>query len=113
MLDRAAAVLATMFLAYCVRRGWLGESDAAQLSPAIILLPSLAWGWWNNRNKALLQSAATVRGANGEKTVVIAPPELAHATTEKNIISTGSSTIAIADAVSDAKTKPSNFGGSI
>lgn len=87
MLDRAAAVLATMLVGWMVKKGWLGASDAATLVPALVLLPSLAWGWWNNRNKALLQSAAGVVGADGKKTVVIASPELAAATPENNIVS--------------------------
>ena len=87
MLDRAIAVLATMFLGWLVKRGYLGESDAATLMPALVLLPALAWGWWNNRDKALLQSAAAVVGENGQKTVVVASPELANSTPENNIVS--------------------------
>lgn len=87
MLDRAIAVLATMFLGWMVKRGWLGESDAAALSPALILLPALAWGWWNNRNKALLQSASNVVGEDGRKTVIVASPELALSTPQNNIVS--------------------------
>lgn len=82
MLDRAIAVLATMFLNWLVTKGWLGQSDAATLLPALVLLPALAWGWWNNRDKALLQSAATVPG-----TVVVTSPYFAKATPETNIVS--------------------------
>ena len=67
MLDRALAVMATMFLNWLVTKGYLGQSDAATLLPALVLLPSLAWGYWNNRPKALLQSAASVVGADGKK----------------------------------------------
>lgn len=87
MLDRAIAVLATMFLGWLVKRGWLGESDALTLMPAIILLPSLAWGWWVNRDKALLQSAASVPAGPGLKTVIITSPEFAKDTPENNIVS--------------------------
>ncbi len=87
MLDRAIAVLATMFLAWMVRKGWLGESDAATLLPALVLLPALAWGYWNNRDKALVQSAANVPG-----TVVVTTQALADATPEqKNIVSSDTS----------------------
>lgn len=83
MLDRGIAVLITMFLAWCVKKGYLGESDAATLAPAIVLLPSLAWGWWNNRPKAVVQAAANVPG-----TTVITTPDIAKATPmEGNIIS--------------------------
>ena len=87
MLDRAIAVLATMFLGWCVNKGYIGQGDSATLLPALILLPSLAWGWWNNRPKALLQSAATVVGADGKPTVIITSPELAAATPENTIVS--------------------------
>lgn len=88
ILDRAIAVLATMWLGWMVKRGYLGESDAGALAPALILLPSLFWGWWVNRDKALVQAAAAVVGADGKKTVVVTSPELAAATpNENNIVS--------------------------
>lgn len=95
MLDRAMTVLATMFLHWMVTKGWLGESDAAQLLPALVIVPAIAYGWWNNRNKALLQAAASVPG-----TVVVTTPALALATPEsKNIVSSALSQNAIAAAV--------------
>jgi len=81
MLDRAIAVLATMFLNWMVTKGWLGQSDAATLLPALVLLPALAWGYWNNRDKALVQSAANVPG-----TIVVTQPALAAATPDQNNI---------------------------
>lgn len=84
MLDRAIAVIATMFLGWMVKKGWLGESDAATLLPALVLLPAIAYGAWNNRQKALVQAAASIPG-----TTVVTTPELAQATpNESNIIST-------------------------
>lgn len=98
MLDRAIAVVATMALSYMVKKGWLGESDAAALVPALVLLPSLLWGWWNNRPKALVQSAASVPG-----TVVITTPALAAATPgEANIVSNTSSTSSLVASVAVA-----------
>lgn len=97
MLDRAIAVLATMFLGWMVKRGWLGESDAATLLPALVLLPAIAWGYYNNRDKALLQSAATVPG-----TVVVTTQAMADATpNEKNIVSSSTSLNGIAAAVEE------------
>lgn len=81
MLDRALAVVATMFLNWMVTKGWLGQSDAATLLPALVLIPALAWGAWNNREKALVQSAAAIPG-----TVVVTTPALAAATPEQNNI---------------------------
>lgn len=88
MIDRFVAVMATMFLGYCVKKGWIGQTDSATLLPAIILLPSLAWGWWVNRNKALVQSAANVPG-----TVVVTTPTLAQSTPETNIVSSDTSRV--------------------
>ena len=82
MLDRGLAVLVTMFLGVLVRKGYLGESDAATLAPAIVLLPSLAWGWWNNRPKALVQSVAAL-----PNTTVVTSADLAKSTPEPNIMS--------------------------
>ena len=87
MLDRAMTVLVTMFLGWLVKKGVIGESDSAQLLPALVILPAIAYGWWNNRPKALLQSAASIVGADGKKTVIVASPELANATPENNIVS--------------------------
>lgn len=99
MLDRAIAILATMFLAWMVKRGWLGESDSAALLPLVVLLPSLAWGWWNNRDKALVQAAAAVPG-----TVVVTTKELATSTPgQQNIVANTASAKVIADVVADAK----------
>lgn len=89
MFDRGLAVIVTMLLGWLVRKGWLGESDAATLAPAIVLLPALAWGWWNNRPKAILQSAAAlVDPETGRKTVILTGPSMAADTPENNIVST-------------------------
>lgn len=99
MLDRTILVLATAFLGWLVKRGYIGESDASALLPGLIILPALAYGWWNNRNKALLQSAAAVPG-----TVVVTTKELADATPDqKNIISSSNTTETIAAVVADVR----------
>ncbi len=81
-IDRALAVLATIFLGWFVKKGYIGESDAATLLPFVVLLPAIFWGWWGNRDKALLQSAANVPG-----TVILTTPAMADATpAEPNIL---------------------------
>jgi hypothetical protein len=85
-----------------VKKGYIGESDSATLLPALVLLPALAWGWWNNRPKALLQSASAVVGEDGKKTIVLASPEFAKATPEMNIISNTAPTSAVTAAVKAA-----------
>lgn len=102
MLDRALGILAVWLLTQGANRGWITQSDVAQLLPALVLLPSIAWGWWINRDKALLQSAATVPG-----TVVVTTPALAQETpNEANIVSTAAPKAAISAAVDSAKITP-------
>lgn len=81
MTDRALAIFLTVFLGWLVKRGYLGESEAAALLPAVVLLPSLAWGWYTNRDIALLKSASNVPG-----TTVVTTEEMANSTPEKNIV---------------------------
>jgi hypothetical protein len=85
MLDRAGAVIATLALGYLVRKGWIGDSEVAALTPILVLVPTLFWGWWVNRNKALVQSASTIPG-----TVVITNPEIANNVPQSNVISSSS-----------------------
>jgi len=87
MLDRGAALVAAWLLGLLVRKGYIGESDAATFLPAIVLIPSLAWGWWVNRNKALLQSASNTVDANGQKPIIVTSPAVAATTPETNIVS--------------------------
>lgn len=82
IIERTATVVATMLLAWLVRKGWIGESDVATLLPAIILIPSLLYGWWINRPKALVQSVAALPG-----TVVITDEKIAKSTPETNVVS--------------------------
>lgn len=98
VLDRTIAVLATMILGWMVKRGWIGESDVATLLPAVVLLPAILWGWWVNRDKALVKSAANVPG-----TVVVTNPELASSIPSPNVVSNDSAKVTITAAVSEAK----------
>lgn len=87
MLDRAILVLATWLLSKAVSAGWISQADSAQLLPALIILPALAWGWWNNRDKALIQSAGNVVDPKTNKPVIIVTsPEMAAATPGQNNI---------------------------
>jgi len=98
MLDRAIAVAATMFLSHCVKKGWIGESDSATLLPALVLLPSLIWGWYVNRNKALIQAAANTVDDEGRKPIIVSSPEMAKSNPETKIVSnTTSAVVTIVD----------------
>lgn len=85
MLDRAISGallwLVTFILAKLVTSGYLQSGDAAQLSPILILLGSAAYGYWVNRPKAIVQSAAALPG-----TVVVTTPDLSEATPGQNNI---------------------------
>lgn len=84
VLDRLIALL----LLWLVSGGYLTEGDAATVGTILIGLASLAWGWWANRPKALVQSAATV-----PSTTVITTPALAADTPEPNIVSAASNVV--------------------
>ena len=87
MIDRTILVLATWILSKSVSAGWLSQADSAQLLPALIILPALAWGWWNNRDKALLQSAGNVIDPKTNKpAIIVTSPEMAAATPGQNNI---------------------------
>lgn len=83
MAERFATVVATMLLAKAVEKGWISSSDSATLLPAVVLIPSLIYGWLVNRNKSLIQATAAIPG-----TVVVTQPSIAAATPETNIVST-------------------------
>lgn len=78
MADRGAAILVT----WLVTKGYISAEDAANYVVIIVGVAGLAWGWWVNRQKALLQSAATV-----PNTTVVTAPVLAATTPEPNIVS--------------------------
>jgi hypothetical protein len=83
MADRALAVLATTFLGWCVKKGYIGESDAATLLPTLVLLPSLAWGWWKNRPQAVLASVPVA----DPKAIVVTDSKTADSIPSPNVVS--------------------------
>ena len=78
MADRIVAMLAV----WLVAKGYVGKDFAVEFGPVIVALVSVWYGWWINRPKAILQSAAAVPG-----TTVVTVPEFAHSTPETNIVS--------------------------
>ena len=81
IVDRLVAMLRV----WLVAKGYLAEGDAATIGTVLIGLASLAYGWWANRKKAIVQAAATV-----PNTVVVTQPTLAASTPEPNIVSSAS-----------------------
>lgn len=89
-------------LGWLVARGFITSAEVANYATLALAVAAAFYGWWQNRPKAVLQSAAAVAG-----TVVITTPELAKATpNEANIISTKSTAAKISDAVETAVSPP-------
>lgn len=82
IIERGATVFATWLATWLVQKGYLGASDAAQFIAAIVGLGAMGWGAWVNRDKALVQAAATV-----PNTTVVTEHAVAVATPEPNIVS--------------------------
>lgn len=86
MLDRAVSGaliwLVTFILHKLAVSGILADGDVASLSPVLILIGSASYGYWVNRPKAIVQSAAALPG-----TIVVTTSDLSTSTPEKNIVS--------------------------
>lgn len=87
--DRIIAVLVAILLTTAVTKGWITTDQMNELSkvlieysPYITLAISGAWGWWVNRPKAIVQSAAAL-----PNTMVVTTPDLSNNTPETNIVS--------------------------
>lgn len=83
MAERAVTVLVTIFLAKLVKIGWLSDSDSAALLPFLVILPSLAYAWYTNTDKALAQ--ATVNAIPG--TVVVTTQKVADEVPGNSVVS--------------------------
>lgn len=92
--------LISFFLGKLAVAGYLAASDVPQLSVAVIILGSAAWGYWVNRPKAIVQAAANIVNPDGTKTIIVTSAELAAATPDQaNIVSN------IANSVIDKNTR--------
>jgi len=104
MFERFATIIATWLLLKLVRSGLISTEDSTILAPGLVILivatPSLFYGWWVNRGKALAQ--ATVK-AMGPDTIVVTDKYIADATTESNIVSNQTSSVVVK---ADVVTKP-------
>lgn len=87
--DRIIAVLVAILLTTAVTKGWITTDQMNELSkilidwsPYITVAISGAWGWWVNRPKAIVQSAAAL-----PNTMVVTTPDLSNNTPETNIVS--------------------------
>lgn len=69
-------------LGWLVARGFITSAEVANYATLALAVAAAGYGWWQNRPKAIVQSAAAIGG-----TTVVTTPELAKNTTESNIVS--------------------------
>jgi hypothetical protein len=81
-------------LGWLVAKGFITSADVANYATLALAVAAAFYGWWQNRPKAVLQSAAAISG-----TTVVTTPALAKDTPESNIISNTSTNKTIGDAV--------------
>lgn len=72
-----------------VGKGWISSADAANLVAAALAIGACAYGFWVNRQKALVMAASNiVDPETGKKTIVVTSDKLAVATPDNsNILS--------------------------
>lgn len=81
-------------LGWLVARGFITSAEVANYGTLALAIAAGFYGWWQNRPKAIMQSAAAIEG-----TTVVTTPELAKATPEVNIISNAATSAAVNAAV--------------
>jgi uncharacterized protein YggE len=81
-------------LGWLVARGHITSEDVANYATLALAIAAAVYGWWQNRPKAIAQSAAALPG-----TTVVTTPALAQSTPDKNIISSSVSKEAMAAVV--------------
>lgn len=72
--------LILMGLAWLVGKGYITSADVAPIAAAALAVAGAGYGWFVNRPKAIVQSAAALPG-----TTVVTTPTLAASTPETNI----------------------------
>lgn len=94
-LDRVLGIVLTWALTWAATKGYIAQTQVAELLPAILVLIWAGYGVWVNRPKAIVQAAAAVPG-----TVVLTTHALSEATpNQENIIPTAASPASIAKVI--------------
>lgn len=75
-------------LGWLVARGYITSSEVANWATLILAIAAAFYGWWQNRPKAVAQSAAAIPG-----TTVVTTPDIAASTPESNIVSNASTKV--------------------
>lgn len=83
-LDRVILVLLT----FLVSKGYISTADVAGYATLILGIVGAVYGWWVNRPKAIVQSAAALPG-----TTVVTTPNLAASTPESNVKSSATNQV--------------------
>jgi hypothetical protein len=85
-------------LGWLVARGYITNAEVANYATLLLAIAAAGYGWWQNRPKAIAQSAAALPG-----TTIVTTPELAKATPEANIVSNLASPESVAATVQSNK----------
>jgi hypothetical protein len=97
MGERLATIIATWFLLKMVQRGFISSEDSGILLPGLVVvivaMPSLAYGWWVNRSKALQQAASNTFNPDGTKPIIVTSAAIAASTSEANIVSSATNKV--------------------
>lgn len=83
-------------LGWLVARGYIASEEVANYATLLLGVGAAFYGWWQNRPKAIMVSAAAIKG-----TTVVTTPDLASSTTQTNIISNLDSKAAVATAIKE------------
>lgn len=67
-------------LGWLVARGFITSAEVGNYATLVLAIAAAFYGWWQNRPKAIAQSAAALPG-----TTVVTTPDLAASTPETNI----------------------------
>lgn len=86
-------------LGWLVARGFITSADVANYATLALAIIAAFYGWWQNRPKAIIQSAAAILGDDGKRTVVVTSPKMAASTQENNIVSNKAPKNSVSDAV--------------
>ena len=71
-----------IFLGWLVARGFITSAEVANYATLVLAILAAFYGWWQNRPKAVAQSAAALPG-----TTVVTTAAIAASTPEGNILS--------------------------
>lgn len=69
-------------LGWLAAQGWITSIEVANYATLILAIAAAFYGWWQNRPKAIAQSAAALPG-----TIVVTTAAIAASTPEANIVS--------------------------